>query len=44
MYDGSDDAGKSFMSDYLQTHHKAFIATGGKVADIVHTYEEQPVI
>jgi hypothetical protein len=44
MYDESGGAGKSFMSGYLQTHHNAFIISGGKVADIAHAYDEQPVV
>ena len=44
MYDESGGAGKSFMSGYLQTHHNAFIISGGKVADIAHAYDEQPIV
>jgi hypothetical protein len=36
LYDEPGAAGKSFMSGYLQTHHNAFIVSGGKVADIAH--------
>jgi hypothetical protein len=32
------------MSGYLQTHHNAFIVSGGKVADIAHAYDEQPIV
>jgi hypothetical protein len=44
MYDESDGDGKSFMSGYLQTHHNAFVISGGKVVDISHAYDEQPVV
>ena len=32
------------MSGYLQTHHNAFIVSGGKVADIAHVYNEEPIV
>ena len=32
------------MSGYLQTHHNAFIVSGGKVADIAHAFDEQPIV
>jgi hypothetical protein len=44
MYDESGGAGKSFMSGYLQTHHNAFVNSGGKTADIAHAYDEQPIV
>jgi len=40
FYDANGGAGKSFMSDYLQTHHDAFIVSGGKVTDIAHAFDE----
>lgn len=43
-YDESGGKGKSFMSGYLQTHHNAFIVSGGKVADIAHAYNEQEIV
>ena len=43
-YDETGGAGKSFMSDYLQTHHNAFIVSGAKVADIAHAFDEQPIV
>ena len=44
LYDTAGGAGKSFMSGYLQTHHNAFIVSGGKVADIAHAYNEEPIV
>ena len=43
-YDAAGGKGKSFMSGYLQTHHDAFIVSGGKVADIAHAFDEQPIV
>ena len=43
-HDAAGGAGKSFMSAYLQTHHNAFIVSGGKVADITHAFDEQPIV
>lgn len=43
-YDATGGAGKSFMSGYLQTHHNAFIVSGGKVADIAHAFNEEPIV
>lgn len=44
LYDKPGGSGKSFMSGYLQTHHSAFIVSGGKVADIAHAYNEEPIV
>lgn len=44
LYDAVGGAGKSFMSGYLQTHYSAFIVSGGKVCDLAHAYNGEPIV
>ena len=38
------NSGKSYMCGYLQNHHDAFVSTGGKVADVAHAYNKEPIV
>ena len=42
--DRDGNAGKSYMCGYLQSHHGAFVSTGGKVADIAHAYDKERIV
>lgn len=40
----SGGSGKSFMADYLVALHNAVVFTNGKVCDIAHAYNFEPVV
>lgn len=44
VYDTNGNQGKSFLTDYLIAFHDAVVFTHGKVCDISHTYNYEPVV
>lgn len=43
-HDAAGNTGKSFFSDYVVALHGAIVFTGGKLADIAHAYDFQPIV
>jgi len=44
IWDSTGGTGKSFLCDYLVALHGATVFTHGKVSDIAHAYDFQPVV
>lgn len=44
LFDLVGNSGKSWMARYLVARHSAIIFTHGKLVDLVHAYESQPVV
>lgn len=44
VYDTEGNKGKSFLTDFLIAFHNAVVFTHGKVCDISHTYNYEPVV
>jgi len=44
FWDSAGNTGKSFMARYLVAFHGAVIYSNGKVADIAHAYNNEPVV
>lgn len=44
LFDLDGNSGKSWMARYLVARHSAIIFTHGKLVDLVHAYESQPVV
>ena len=42
--DRAGNHGKSYMCGHLQCHHNACVSTGGKFANIAHTYNTEPIV
>lgn len=44
FWDSTGNVGKSFMASYLSVFHGAAVFSGGKVSDIAHAYNMEPVV
>lgn len=44
FWDSDGGTGKSFMAKYLVVEHAAFLTTGGKMADIAYSYNNERVV
>ena len=40
----ANGTGKSFLAGYLISQHNAVVFTHGKMADIAHSYNNQPIV
>lgn len=44
FWDATGNVGKSFMASFLSAFHGAIVFTGGKVSDIAHAYNLEPIV